>query len=104
MVAALPKDAKPEEIFISEKGIAFIDFANTITTNHSGGILNEQATIYSIVNSLVYNLPEIREVKILIGGTEKETLAGHVLLLLPLVMDLSISNVPPPETHSVAQQ
>jgi sporulation and spore germination protein len=104
MVAALPKDAKPEEIFISEKGTAFIDFANTITTNHSGGILNEQATIYSIVNTLVYNLPEIREVKILIGGTEKETLAGHVLLLLPLVMDLSISDVAPPETHSVAQQ
>jgi len=56
-----------------------------------------QATIYSIVDSLTYNLPEIHQVKILIGGTEKETLAGHCLLLLPLEMDLSITNVPPPE-------
>ena len=98
LLPSLPKDAKVEELFISEKGVAFIDFTSTIATNHPGGILNEQATIYSIVNSLIYNLPEIHEVKILIGGTEKETLAGHLLLLLPLQMDLSISDVPPLET------
>ena len=105
---ALPKDAKVDEIFISEKGTAFIDFNNNIVTNHPGGILNEQATIYSVVNSLIYNIPEIQEVKILIGGAEKETLAGHILLLLPLQMDLSITNVSPPEPHTdekkVAQQ
>jgi len=101
---AFPKDAKVEELFISQKGILFIDFTNTISTNHPGGILNEQATIYSVVNSLTYNLPEIQEVKILVGGTEKETLAGHILLLLPLQMDLSITNVPSPEARGVAQQ
>jgi hypothetical protein len=50
------------------------------------------------VNSLTYNLPEIQEVKILVGGTEKETLAGHILLLLPLYLDLSITDVPPPQS------
>jgi len=104
LAASLPKDAKVEELFVSEKGTAFIDFTNTIATNHPGGILNEQATIYSVVNSLTYNLPEIQEVKILIGGTEKETLAGHILLLLPLQMDLSITNVSPPEEKTVAQK
>jgi sporulation and spore germination protein len=59
-------------------------------------VLNEQATVYSIVNSLTYNLPEIRQVKILVGGAEKETLAGHCLLL-PLGMDLSITDVAPPK-------
>jgi len=103
-IPAFPKDAKVEELFISGKGIAFIDFTNTISTNHTGGILNEQATIYSVVNSLTYNLPEIQEIKILIGGTEKEPLAGHVLLLLPLQLDLSITNVSPPEIRSVAQE
>jgi len=48
------------------------------------------------VNSLMYNLPEIRQVKILVGGAEKETLAGHCLLL-PLVIDLSITDVTPKE-------
>jgi hypothetical protein len=46
------------------------------------------------VNSITYNLPEIRQVKILVGGAERETLAGHCLLL-PLGMDLSITSVAP---------
>lgn len=97
MFASIPKDTKVQDLFISEQGTAFIDFSNTIAANHPGGVLNELATIYSIVDSLVYNLPEIKQVKILIGGVEKETLAGHCLLLLPLDMDLSITNVMPRE-------
>jgi hypothetical protein len=72
--------------------------------NHPGGILNEQATIYSIVNSLAYNLPEIQQVKILIGGVEKETLAGHCLLLLPLQMDLSITDVTATENSTMTSE
>jgi spore germination protein GerM len=97
MVPSLPKDTKVEDLFISEQGTAFIDFSNAIAANHPGGVQNELATIYSIVDSLTYNLPEIKQVKILIGGVEKETLAGHCLLLLPLDMDLSITNVMPRE-------
>jgi len=93
MVPSLPKDAKAQDLFISDEGVAFINFSNTISTNHPGGVLNELGTIYSVVNSLTYNLPEVKEVKILIGGVEKETLAGHCLLLLPLSMDLSITNI-----------
>ena len=96
LTPSIPADAKVTEVFVADDGVAFIDYSNAIATNHPGGMLNEQATIYSIVNSLIYNLREIRQVKILVGGTEKETLAGHCLLLLPLEMDLSITNIPPP--------
>jgi hypothetical protein len=98
---SIPKDTKLLEVFIDDAGMAYVDFSNPISTNHPGGIQNEQATVYSIVNSLTYNLPEIRQVKILVGGAEKDTLAGHVLLL-PLVMDLSISNVTAPSQEQVA--
>jgi len=97
MSESLPKDTKVDDFFISEQGTAFIDFSSAIAANHPGGVLNEMATIYSVVDSLTYNLPEIKQVKILIGGVEKETLAGHCLLLLPLEMDLSITNVMPHE-------
>ncbi|HLH30956.1 MAG TPA: GerMN domain-containing protein [Terriglobia bacterium] len=97
MVPSLPKDTKVQDVFISGQGTAFVDFSNTMVTNHPGGVLNELGTIYSIVDSLTYNLPEIKQVKILIGGVEKETLAGHCLLLLPLDMDLSMTNVMPRE-------
>ena len=95
MIGSIPRETKVSEVFVSADGVAFVDFSNAISTNHPGGVLNEQATIYSIVNSLIYNLPEIKQVKILVGGAEKETLAGHCLLLLPLDMDLSITNVTP---------
>lgn len=103
LIASIPKDTKIQEVFIDDTGMAYVDFSSAIASNHPGGMLNEQATIYSIVNSLTYNLPEIRQVKILVGGAEYETLAGHCLLLLPLEMDLSITNVTPPEepeTHA----
>jgi hypothetical protein len=93
---SLPKDTKLQEVFIDDMGLAYVDFSGPISSNHPGGMLNEQATVYSIVNSLTYNLPEIRQVKILVGGAEKETLAGHCLLL-PLGMDLSITDVAPPK-------
>jgi hypothetical protein len=93
---SIPKDTKLQEVFFSD-GVAFVNFSNAISANHPGGIKNEQATIYSIVNSLTYNMPEVRRVKILVGGTEKETLAGHCLLLLPLEMDLTVTNVAPPQ-------
>ena len=93
---ALPRETKLQEVFIDDMGLAYVDFTSPISSNHPGGMLNEQATVYSIVNSLTYNLPEIRLVKILVGGTEKETLAGHCLLL-PLAMDLSITDVTAPK-------
>jgi hypothetical protein len=104
MLPSMPKETKVQELFVAEQGIAYVDFSNTMAANHPGGVLNEQATIYSVVNSLTYNLPEIRQVKILIGGIEKETLAGHCLLLLPLEMDLSITNVPPPPHVTAANR
>ena len=99
---SIPKDTKLQEVFIDETGTAFVDFSNPISANHPGGVLNEQATVYSIVNSLTYNLKEIRQVQILVGGAEKETLAGHCLLL-PLELDLSITNVAPQEAVSNAK-
>jgi hypothetical protein len=104
MLPSIPKEAKVQDLFISEQGTAFINFSNAIAANHPGGVMNELATIYSVVDSITYNLPEIKEVKILIGGVEKETLAGHCLLLLPLEMDLSITNVMPKEDKTATLQ
>jgi hypothetical protein len=94
LFSELPPDTRLNTIFISEDGVAYVDFSSALSDNHPGGVLPEQATVYSIVNSLAYNLDGIDQVKILIGGIEKETLAGHCLLLLPLQTDLSITDIP----------
>lgn len=93
LFSRLPEGTRLNHVFISDEGIAYLDFNGALSDNHPGGILPEQATLYSIVNSLAYNLSEVDRVKILIGGVEKETLAGHCMLMLPLEPDLSISDL-----------
>jgi spore germination protein GerM len=92
---SIPKDTKLQEVFIDDMGMAYVDFSSTISANHPGGMVNEQATVYSIVNSLTYNLPEIRQVKILVGGAEKETLAGHCCCFLSEWIFLSPTSLHP---------
>ncbi len=102
LFGSLPAGTQLNELFVSG-GTVFLDFNSAISDNHTGGVLPEQATIYSIVNSVTYNLPEIENVKILIGGGEKETLAGHCLLLLPLKLDLSITDIASAEVVASGQ-
>jgi len=94
LLPAVPKETKLQEVFESSDGTLFVDFSSAISVNHPGGTVNEQATIYAIVDSLLFNLPEVHQVKILVGGQEQETLAGHCLLLLPFALDLSITDQP----------
>ncbi len=53
------------------------------------GAQEELLVIYSVVNSLIYNIARVNEVKIVIEGMEKETLFGHISLKYPFFMDMS---------------
>ena len=78
LVRTLPADTELRALFIDPVKTAYVDFNESIQENHPGGIRSELFTIYSIVNSLVLNIPEIETVKILIAGREPMTLAGHI--------------------------
>lgn len=70
---------------IKRKGATLIvDISGEIQSNHPGGSSGEIQTIYSIVNSLITNLPSVDRVQLLIDGELKKTLAGHIEILLPL--------------------
>ena len=45
-------------------------------------------TVFSVVNSLVLNMPDVDAVKILIDGREETTLVGHVDLRYPLTANM----------------
>jgi hypothetical protein len=59
-----------------------------IRENHPAGTLSELFTVYSVVNSISLNVPEIEAIKILIEGQEATTLAGHVDIRFPLQPDI----------------
>lgn len=98
LVSTIPKGTMLRGIFISQRNEAFVDLDPAIRTAHPGGTLQELMTVYTIVNALLTNLPNLEEVQILIGGQEVDTLAGHVDLRRPLRKNegLILSSVTPP--------
>lgn len=97
LLSTIPKGAALRGIFISQRSEAFVDLDPVIRSGHPGGTLQELMTVYTIVNVLLTNLPNLREVQILIGGQEVDTLAGHVDLRRPLRKNegLILSSVTP---------
>jgi spore germination protein GerM len=87
-VSAVPPDVKLRDVFVTERGDAFVDLSGDITAKHPGGSLDEIFTVYSIVNALTVNLPAVTRVQILVDGKEVDTLAGHVDLRHPLAKSL----------------
>jgi len=77
-VPTVPKGTTLRALYVTDDGTAYADMSESIRENHPGGIRSELMTIYSIVNSLILNVPEIDAVKILVGGKETDTLAGHI--------------------------
>ena len=102
LASTIPKGATLRGIFVSERNEAFVDLDPSIRSAHPGGALQELMTVYTIVNVLLTNLPTLREVQILIGGQEVDTLAGHVDLRRPLRKNegLILSSVTPPPPPS----
>jgi len=76
-------DTKLKAFYITKDGTAYVDLSDTIRDAHPGGVKSELFTIYSIVNSLTLNIPEIDTVKILISGKEAMTLNGHIDVRFP---------------------
>ena len=88
LVSAIPAETRLRDVFITERGDAFVDISGEISSRHSGGTLDEIFTVYTIVNALTVNLPAIKRVQILVDGKEVDTLAGHVDLRHPLAKSL----------------
>jgi len=84
LVPTIPADTRLRALYIAPDGTCYVDLSQAVRTNHPGGSKSELLTIYSMVNSLVLNVPEIERVQILIDGYEVSTLAGHIDLQLPV--------------------
>ena len=97
LVSTIPQGATLRGIFVSQRNEAFVDLDPSIRTAHPGGTLQELMTVYTIVNALLTNLPNLQDVQILIGGQEVDTLAGHVDLRRPLRKNEGLINEKPPE-------
>jgi spore germination protein GerM len=87
---ALPPATRLRQVYVLEDGTAYVDLSEDVRQGLGGGSAEELYAVYSIVDSLVVNVPEIRRVGILIEGKEIETLNGHLDLRRPLPADGSL--------------
>jgi spore germination protein GerM len=83
LMRTIPENTALKAFYITPNGTAYIDLSDTIRDAHPGGVRSELFTIYSMVNSLILNIPEIDAVKILISGKEAMTLDGHIDVRFP---------------------
>jgi spore germination protein GerM len=84
LVSTIPEGTTLRGLFVSSRNEAFVDLDATIRDNHPGGSMNELFTVYTLVNAITTNLPDVQAVQVLINGREVDTLAGHVDLRRPL--------------------
>ncbi|MBC7364729.1 MAG: GerMN domain-containing protein [Candidatus Aminicenantes bacterium] len=89
-MSTLPEGTKLRQLYITSDGTAYVDFSRRITEGNYYGSSGEMAAVYSVVNSLAYNLKSVKKVVILVEGNEKETLGGHVDLSHPFAPDFSL--------------
>ena len=73
----LSPDADIRSIYLVDPGAAVIDLNAAFADQHRSGILSEQLTVNSLVETLAINVPGIQRVNILVEGKKRETLAGH---------------------------
>jgi spore germination protein GerM len=90
LVATFPPTAEVREVYLSKDGTAYVDFSQKFVTDHPGGSSAELDTLFSLVDTLAFNFPEIKRVKILVEGEERATLKEHLDLSRPYVADMSI--------------
>jgi hypothetical protein len=61
-----------------EGDTAVINLGRELIDGHPGGSTSEMATVYSLSNSLIANIPTVKKVKLLVEGGEIESIKGHI--------------------------
>jgi len=73
----LPVGSDIRSVYMVDPGLAVIDVNAAFADGHRSGVLSEELTVMSLIQTLSANIPGIQKVKILVEGKQRDTLAGH---------------------------
>jgi hypothetical protein len=80
-----------------EGDMAVIDFGRELADGLPGGSSSEMTAVYSVVNTICFNFPQLKRVGFLLDGAEVESLTGHLDLRQPITPDYSKERPAEPE-------
>ena len=78
LVNTFPAHTELQSVKIEADRKASVSFNKSFVKNHPKGSTSEMATIYSLTNTLTANLPDVKEVTLLVDGKELASIGGHV--------------------------
>ncbi|MFZ1053450.1 MAG: GerMN domain-containing protein [Candidatus Sulfotelmatobacter sp.] len=73
----LPPGSDIRSVYLVDPGLAVIDVNAAFADGHRSGVLAEDLTVASLIQTLSANIPGILKVKVLVEGKQRDTLAGH---------------------------
>ena len=65
------------DVYVLNGDLAVVDTNGAFADSHPSGVMVEDFTLFSMIETLGLNMPEIKRVKIIVNGRERSTLAGH---------------------------
>jgi len=77
----LGKGSDIKDVYFISNDTMVVDTTPQFADGHPSGILLEELTLASLIETLTANVPGVTRVKFLVDGKERETLAGHADLM-----------------------
>ena len=90
--SSLPRDVKLLGIYWDRDKVLYLDLSDELRRNFQGDALDEYLVLKGMYESLVSNVQDFHDLKILVEGKEIETLGGHYFLKYPLMNTLLIES------------
>jgi hypothetical protein len=83
-ISAVPKDVRLLGLYRGADRILYVDLSDEVRRNFQGDVFAEYLLLKGLYESLISNVEDVQDVKVIIEGKEAETLGGHLYLLYPL--------------------
>lgn len=87
----LPEGSALKDAYLDANNILYIDMSPEFSANCKSGTTGEYEAVYSLLNTVFYNFPWVKGIKIVINGAEKDSLAGHISIKSILTQDTDLS-------------
>ena len=88
--SSIPPDVKLLGLYRDEDQMLYIDLSDEVRRNFRGDAFSEYLLMKGLYESLVSNVRDFQDVKILVEGKELESLGGHFYLKYPLKNTVSL--------------
>lgn len=89
---SIPQNVKLLGIYWDRDKVLYLDLSDELRRNFQGDALDEYLVLKGMYESLVSNVQDFHDLKILVEGKEIETLGGHYFLKYPLMNTLLIES------------